>query len=85
VVEKEFADRDEVKKYIINTQLGRRNLSTAAESYLRGKRYLETKKRGPAPTSLLVKLTRRQPQRNWRRNSRSGRRPSVVTPVLPRP
>jgi len=46
VVEREFADRDEVRAYIISTQLGRRNLSPAAESYLRGKRYLETKKQG---------------------------------------
>jgi hypothetical protein len=46
VVEKEFADRDEAKAYIIEEQLGRRNLSSAAESYLRGKRYLETKKQG---------------------------------------
>jgi hypothetical protein len=46
VVEKEFTDRDAVKAFIISTQLGRRNLSPAAESYLRGKRYLETKKQG---------------------------------------
>jgi hypothetical protein len=46
VVEKEFADRDAVKAFIIEAQLGRRNLSPAAESYLRGKRYLETKKQG---------------------------------------
>jgi hypothetical protein len=46
VIEKEFSSRDEVKAFIINTQLGRRNLSPAAESYLRGKRYLETKRQG---------------------------------------
>jgi hypothetical protein len=46
VAEKEFADKDEVKAYIISTQLGRRNLSPAAESYLRGKRYLGMKKQG---------------------------------------
>jgi hypothetical protein len=46
VVEKDFASKDEVRAYIISTQLGRRNLSPAAESYLRGKRYLETKKQG---------------------------------------
>ena len=46
VVEKEFADRAEVKAYITSVQLGRRNLSPAAESYLRGKRYLETKHQG---------------------------------------
>jgi hypothetical protein len=39
VVEKEFADREAVKAYIVLEQLGRRNLSPAAESYLRGKRY----------------------------------------------
>jgi hypothetical protein len=46
VLEKAFADKDEVKTYIITTQLGRRNLSPGAESYLRGKRYLETKRQG---------------------------------------
>jgi len=46
VVEKEFASREAIKTYIISTQLGRRNLSPAAESYLRGKRYLEAKKQG---------------------------------------
>jgi hypothetical protein len=46
VIEKEFIDRDAVKAYIIHEQLGRRNLSPGAESYLRGKRYLETKQQG---------------------------------------
>lgn len=46
VIEKEFADREEVKTYIIHCQLGRRNLSPGAESYLRGMRYLEVKKQG---------------------------------------
>ena len=46
VVEREFDDRDAARAYIINEQLGRRNLSPAAESYLRGKRYLETKQQG---------------------------------------
>jgi hypothetical protein len=46
VVEKEFSDRDEVKTYIIHAQLARRNLSPGAESYLRGKRYLESKRQG---------------------------------------
>jgi hypothetical protein len=46
VVEKEFADRDAIKAYIIHAQLGRRNLSPEAESYLRGKRYLEAKHQG---------------------------------------
>lgn len=46
VIEKEFASRDEAKGYIIHAQLGRRNLSPAAESYLRGKRYLELKQQG---------------------------------------
>lgn len=46
VIEKVFADRDEVKAYIIHAQLGRRNLSPGAESYLRGKRYLESKRQG---------------------------------------
>jgi hypothetical protein len=46
VVEKEFADRDAVKRYVLQVQLGRRNLSAAAESYLRGMRYLEEKRQG---------------------------------------
>ena len=46
VVEKEFDDRAAVKAYIINEQLGRRNLSAAAEGFLRGKRYLEAKRQG---------------------------------------
>lgn len=46
VIEKEFADRDEAKAYVIHAQLGRRNLSPAAECYLRGKRYLELKRQG---------------------------------------
>jgi hypothetical protein len=44
VVEKEFADREAVKAYIIREQLGRRNLSPTAESYLRGTRYNTEKK-----------------------------------------
>jgi hypothetical protein len=52
VVEKEFADREEVKAYIVREQLGRRNLSPVAESYLRGKRYLELRHQGrKEPTS----------------------------------
>jgi len=46
VVEKEFADKDAVKAYVLEAQLGRRNLSPAAESYLRGKRYLEMRHQG---------------------------------------
>lgn len=46
VIENEFTSRDEAKAYIIHAQLGRRNLSPAAESYLRGKRYLELKRQG---------------------------------------
>jgi hypothetical protein len=46
VVEREFADRDAAKAYIIHEHLGRRNLSPGAESYLRGKRYLEVKRQG---------------------------------------
>jgi hypothetical protein len=44
VVEREFPNRDAVKAYIILEQLGRRNLSAAAESYLRGTRYNAEKK-----------------------------------------
>jgi hypothetical protein len=52
VIEKEFADREEVKAYLVREQLGRRNLSPVAESYLRGKRYLELRHQGrKEPTS----------------------------------
>lgn len=46
VIEKACADREQAKSYIILNQLSRRNLSPAAESYLRGKRYLEAKQQG---------------------------------------
>src|SRR5262245_60100932 len=46
VVERGFADRDAAKAYIIHAHLGRRNFSALAESYLRGKRYLEVKRQG---------------------------------------
>src|SRR5262245_6971193 len=46
VVEREFDDRDAAKAYIIHAHLGRRNFSALAESYLRGKRYLEVKRQG---------------------------------------
>jgi hypothetical protein len=46
VVERAFADRLAAKACIIREQLGRRNLSPLAVSYLRGKRYLELKKQG---------------------------------------
>jgi hypothetical protein len=46
VVEREFADEDAVKAYIIHAHLGRRNFSALAESYLRGKRYQEVKRQG---------------------------------------
>src|SRR5438105_2413005 len=36
VIELEFADREAAKLFIIHEQLGRRNLSPGAESYLRG-------------------------------------------------
>lgn len=46
MVERTFADKDEAKAYIVQEQLARRNLSPAAESYLRGKRYLAAKQQG---------------------------------------
>jgi hypothetical protein len=38
-IAKEFADRDEVIDWMINNQLGRRNLSQETQSYLRGLQY----------------------------------------------
>jgi hypothetical protein len=46
VIDKDFADRESVKRFIIHAQLGRRNLSRSAESYIRGKRYQEIKRQG---------------------------------------
>jgi hypothetical protein len=43
VVEVEVADRDAARAYILHNQLGRRNLSPEAASYLRGRRYLDEK------------------------------------------
>lgn len=39
----EFADREAAEAYIVKHQLGRRNISAEAASYLRGKRYLAEK------------------------------------------
>jgi len=46
VVEKEFDNRAAVKAYIVSEHVGRRNLSPAAESYLRGNQYLDAKRQG---------------------------------------
>ncbi|PSF33466.1 hypothetical protein C7H19_20060 [Aphanothece hegewaldii CCALA 016] len=46
VVELEFEDRDTVIAWIIDNQLGRRNLTPEALSYLRGKRYSIQKRQG---------------------------------------
>jgi hypothetical protein len=42
----DFPDRQAVMDYISTLQLGRRDLSLAAESYFRGKRYLQEKRQG---------------------------------------
>lgn len=44
-VEKEFENRDAVIDWIINNQLGRRNLTPANQSYLRGLQYQREKKK----------------------------------------
>ena len=43
-IEKEFADRDAAKIWIVTNQLGRRNLTTESRNYLIGKLYSEMKK-----------------------------------------
>ncbi len=43
VVRREFTDRDAAKQFLLDIQLGRRNLTTEAVSYLRGERYLAEK------------------------------------------
>ena len=42
--EREFESKDEVINWMIDNQLGRRNLSPQQQSYLRGKRYSQEKK-----------------------------------------
>ncbi|HEY0652248.1 MAG TPA: hypothetical protein VGD65_03930 [Chryseosolibacter sp.] len=41
-----FASAEEVKKWMVTNQLGRRNLSPEQQSYLRGLRYLQEKSQG---------------------------------------
>ena len=42
---REFSDREAAKSWMINNQLGRRNLTPEQQSYLRGKRYEAEKQR----------------------------------------
>lgn len=44
IEEREFEDKNEVINWMIDNQLGRRNLSPQQQSYLRGKRYSQEKK-----------------------------------------
>ena len=44
VEEREFENKDEVINWMIDNQLGRRNLTPQQQSYLRGKRYSQEKK-----------------------------------------
>ncbi len=46
VLERDFPDREAAKAYVAEAQLGKRNLSPVAESYLRGKRYVAAKRQG---------------------------------------
>ena len=48
----ELADRGEAVNWIINNQLGRRNLTPEQQSYLRGKRYNREKGEGHRPRKL---------------------------------
>lgn len=52
-VEKEFENRDVVIDWIINNQLGRRNLSPTNQSYLRGLQYQREKKKIGAPENNI--------------------------------
>lgn len=44
IEERDFEDKNEVINWMIDNQLGRRNLSPQQQSYLRGKRYSQEKK-----------------------------------------
>jgi ParB-like chromosome segregation protein Spo0J len=46
-----FETKEEVMNYVIDHQLGRRNLSDTEKSYLRGRRYLTEKKAAHRPNS----------------------------------
>jgi len=46
-----FPDREAARAFVVRTQLARRNLSREAESYLRGKRYLDSRHQGARSTS----------------------------------
>jgi hypothetical protein len=46
-----FPDRDAARAFVFRTQLARRNLTREAESYLRGKRYLDSRHQGTKSTS----------------------------------
>lgn len=58
---KNFSDIEEVKNWMINNQLGKRNLTEQQKSYLRGLRYLSEKKQvggsGKNQHSNVVNLT----------------------------
>jgi phage N-6-adenine-methyltransferase len=52
LVRKEFVNREAVIDWIINNQLGRRNLTPANQSYLRGMQYEREKKKVPNEQGL---------------------------------
>jgi hypothetical protein len=53
VEERDFADLDDVVRWRIETQLGRRNLTPLAASYYRGKLYLSLKRQGRRPEEIV--------------------------------
>jgi hypothetical protein len=60
VVSLPFPTREAARDFILHTQLGRRNISPEAASYLRGKRYLEMRRQG-----TRTDLTSGQNVRKW--------------------
>jgi len=68
----EFEDDEQAKLYIINNQLGRRNLSSEQMSYLRGLRYLKEKAQG-----TRVDLTSPQNEDKLKLSQKFGREYNV--------
>jgi hypothetical protein len=60
VAARAFADRDAVERYIVQTQLERRNLTAEAASYLRGKRYVGERLRQGRPLGRKGKTSQNE-------------------------
>lgn len=62
-----FKDRDDARNWIINNQLGRRNITPEQASFLRGKRYLAEKKAPHRPEKRYQNDNVTEPERTHER------------------